>query len=82
MFREKSSFSGINPVYAVGLPEEGVLTLAQAYQPVRDNPAVVDVVLRTFFADGSDPGKRVVLTKFLIEALTYRGKLGSQQCAV
>ena len=67
MFREKSSFSGINPVYAVSLPEEGVLTLAQAYQPIRDNPAVVDVMFRTFFADGSD--KRVV-TRFLIEALT------------
>ena len=69
MFREKSSFSGINPIYSVGLPKEGVFTLAQAYQSVRHNPALVDVVLRTFFADGSDTGKRVV-TKFLIEALT------------
>ena len=67
MFREKSSYSGINPVYAVGIPREGVLTLAQGYQPVRDNPAVVDVMLRTFFADGSD---KKVVTRFLIEALT------------
>ena len=74
MFREKSSFSsGINPIYSVGLPKEGVFTLAQAYQPVRDNPAVVDVqvVLRAFFAGNK-----------ILDRSPYRGKLGSQQCAV